>query len=106
MSSSPTVTSFSSVTDYFDGIAISSDGQQLWATDPSHSQVIAFDRSGSVERTIADPHGPDGISLVAANVVSFGVNVSNNVFINNNDGTLLRVDTNSQNAVSIVAAGG
>jgi hypothetical protein len=57
-------------------------------------------------QTIADLHGPDGISLVAANVVAGGIDLSNNVFINNNDGTLLRVDTNSQNAVSIVAGGG
>jgi hypothetical protein len=106
MSASPTATQFSSISDYFDGIAITSDGQQIWATDPAHSEVIAFDRSGTVVRTIADPHGPDGISLVAGNVVSGGINVSNNVFINNNDGTLLRVATNNQNSVSIVAGGG
>jgi hypothetical protein len=106
MSSSPAVTEFSSVTDYFDGIAITSDGQEIWATDPAHDEVLAFNRSGAVVQTIADTHGPDGISLVSANVVAGGIDLSNNVFINNNDGTLLRVDTNSMNAVSIVASGG
>jgi hypothetical protein len=106
MSSSPTPIRFSSISDYFDGIAMSSDGQKIWAADPDHSEVIAFNRSGGVVQTVADPHGPDGVSLVAANVVSGGIDVSNNVFINNNDGTLVRVDTNNQNAVSIVAGGG
>ena len=106
MSSSPNVVKFSSVTDYFDGIAVSADGQMVWVTNPGNSEVIAFDRSGAVVRTVNDPHGPDGISLVGAHVVSSGIDLSNNVFINNNDGTILRVDTNNQNVVSIVARGG
>ncbi len=105
-SSTPTAIKFSSVTDYFDGIAVSSDGQMIWVTNPSNSEVIAFDRAGAVVRKIVDTHGPDGISLVGGHVVSSGIDLSDNVFINNNDGTLLRVDTNNQNVVSIVASGG
>ena len=40
------------------------------------------------------------------NTILSGIDVSNNVFVNNHDGTLVRIDVNNGNAVSVVASGG
>jgi len=51
-------------------------------------------------------HPVDGIAVALPNTMLSGTNVSNNVFVNDNDGTLVRIDVNNGNAVSVVASGG
>ena len=109
---SPTVTLFSTtVTDEFDGITISSDGQQFWVadifgTDGPAPSVLEFNRSGTLVADVPDAAGPDGTAIALPNTNSGGINVSNNVFVNNNDGSVWRIDTNNSDAVSTVASGG
>jgi len=107
-SASPTVTLFSTTLggDEFDGISISADGQVFWAADTTAAEAVEFNRSGTVIDTVSDPDGVDGIGIAQPGVISNGINVSNNVFINNNNGTIWRVDTNNSDAVSTVASGG
>jgi hypothetical protein len=106
-SASPTVTLFATgVTGEFDGITISSDGQQFWVADLSGSSVLEFDRSGTLMANIPDTSGPDGVGIAQPGAVSGSTNVSDNVFVNNNDGTIWRIDTNNSDAVSTVATGG
>ncbi|TAN29474.1 MAG: hypothetical protein EPN30_02510 [Actinomycetota bacterium] len=108
LSASPTVSLFStSITNnQFDGISISSNGQAFWAADTQVGKAVEFNRSGAVVATVTDTNSPDGIGIAEPGVTFDGINVSNNVFINNNNGTITRVDTNNGNALSTVASGG
>lgn len=89
-----------------DGISIAAGGQAIWAANTATGNAVEIDPAGNVLASILDNHGLDGIGIADANVTSNGINVSNNVFINNNDGTILRIDTNNGDAASIVASGG
>ena len=51
-------------------------------------------------------HPIGGIAVAPNNAMAGGTDVSNNIFVNSDDGTLLRVDVNNGNAVSVVASGG
>jgi len=104
----PTVSSFAIAdsTDSFDGLAITSDGQFLWAADQSRQAVVQFFRAGGVAQTVSIEHPIDGIGLVGPNVDSAGLDVSNNVLVNNNDGTISEIFTTSNNQDFTVASGG
>src|SRR4029077_15579592 len=94
----PTVSPFTTgVTDELDGLTISADGQQFWAADLVTRSVVEFNRSGVPLQSIPDLSGPDGVGIALPNTNSGGINVSNNVFVNNNDGTVWRIDTNNSN---------
>jgi hypothetical protein len=96
----------------WDGIAFTSDGSRLYAVRGTDSSLIGYDRNANVVLTASlAGHGPDGIAVVTPNTTvntSTGpTDVSNNVFVNSNDGTIERVDTNSPgNPVTVVALGG
>lgn len=109
-SASPTVTLVSPTQDFFDGIDVSPDGQHVWGSDYSYSTIVEMDAvTGAQQASIfvgSQVTGPDGIAVAPADTVVNGVNVSGNVFVNDNDGTVLRIDTNNGDALSIVASGG
>ncbi len=105
-SAAPTVSTFSTLGDN-DGIAFTSDGQRLYATDVSTQSIHGFSRSGSLVFNVSVAfHGPDGVAVALSGANVNGVNVSNNLFVNSNDGTIERIDTNNGNAVTVVASGG
>ena len=106
LSPSATVKRFSGSKDAFDGAAFSPTGQALWVADTTTNTVIEFDRRGHVLATIADPHGADGIVFTQPDTTLGGVDISNNVFVNNTDGTIIRIDGNNSNQVTLVAGGG
>lgn len=106
LSPAPTVKPFTRSKDHFDGNAFSSDGLSLWAADTTTNQVVQFNRKGKVLTTISDPHGPDGIVFALPDTNLGGIDISNNVFVNNNDGTIVRIDTNNGNTMTVVASGG
>lgn len=106
LSSLPVVKRFSKSHDGFDGNAFSADGQTFWAADDSANQVVQFDRRGRVLTTIPDSHHPDGIVFSQPDTSIGGTDVSSNVFVNNNDGTIVRIDTNNNDQMSVVASGG
>ena len=50
------------------------------------------------------PHGSDGLAVAKANAPN---GVANNAFVNSNDGTIQRIDTNTAgNPITVVASGG
>ena len=102
---SPIVTHVA-LTSQVDGISIATGGQTIWAAATVMAAAVEISSSGTILAIVPDGRGVDGIGIAQPNVTSNGINVSNNVFINNNDGTILRIDTNNGNAASIVASGG
>jgi hypothetical protein len=117
-SGSPTVTTIATDSIGYDGIAISSDGSRLYGARGGDQHVVGFGRSGSgfggapvLDVSLA-PHGPDGVAVAPSGISvtpSGGgapIDVSNNVFVDSNDGTVERIDVNNSNAVSVAAAGG
>jgi uncharacterized repeat protein (TIGR01451 family) len=91
----------------FDGIAITADGQHLWAANRNVDSLQEYGRpSGAtapLQATIHVGRGVDGIAIAKSDAPG---GVANNVFVNDNDGTIVRVDTNNGNAISVVASGG
>jgi hypothetical protein len=89
----------------FDGVTTSSDGSRLYV--PSGQDVLGFDRSGNqVLKVDVCCHSPDGLIILGDGTKSGGVDVSGDIFVNDNDGTLLRIDTYHGNSVAVVASGG
>jgi hypothetical protein len=107
LSATPTVTRISPTPDFYDGLTITSDGQHLWGAEYFLGNVVELSRTGSVQNTIfIGIDNPDGLVVARPNTTVSGINVSNNLFVNDNDGTVKRIDTNNANAVSNVASGG
>jgi len=103
--SAPVVTQFASGN--FDGLYFTSDGSRLYGAEVSLQHVLGFNRGGmQVFDVDLSGHGPDGLAVAKGNAVIGGINVSNNIFVNSNDGTIERIDVNNGNAVSVVALGG
>ena len=103
--SAPMVTQFAFGN--FDGLCFTTDGSRLYGAEVGTQHVIGFDRAGTrVFDVDLSNHGPDGIGVAGNHVVGGGMDVSNNVFVNSNDGTIERIDVNNGNAVSVVASGG
>jgi hypothetical protein len=103
----PTVTQF--VSGNFDGLAFNSDGSILYAghnAGPAIGHVIGFARNGSTLFDVNVGGAPDGIAVAPVGQPVGGIDVSNNVFVNNEDGTVERIDANNTNAVSTISAGG
>jgi uncharacterized repeat protein (TIGR01451 family) len=94
--------------DGFDGMSISADGQHIWAANRTHDSVQEFSRPGpngmiSLLANVPVGRGVDGIAIARGDAPG---GVANNVFVNDNDGTIVRIDTNNHNLVSVVASGG
>jgi hypothetical protein len=98
----PTITSFNRAA-YYDGIYFTSDGQALWAADRTNGGAAKLNRAGTVVTEIPINAGVDGIAVALGNASG---GVANNVFVNDNNGKIYRIDTNNGNALSVVAKGG
>jgi len=92
----------------YDGIAVTADGSRLYVADYNTQHLLGLDRAGAVVLDVSlAGHGPDGIAVARPNTVIGGVDFSNNVFVNSNDGTIERIDVNTPgNPVTVVASGG
>jgi len=89
-------------------MSISADGQHIWAANRTRDAVQEFGRPGSngllpLLATVHVGRGVDGIAIARSDAPG---GVANNVFVNDNDGTVVRIDTNNGNHVSVVASGG
>jgi hypothetical protein len=107
LSTSPTVTQFASGN--FDGLAFNSAGTALYAAHNvgvSAGHITGFARNRSSVFDVNVGGAPDGLAVAPVGQTVSGMDVSNNVFVNNNNGDVQRIDTNNGNAVSAVAAGG
>lgn len=119
-SATPIITPFGDETGRsgcIDGMTMTSDGKTLWAADYGSpgggtgngaQTVVGFDTATGAQVAAVNLccHGPDGMAVAAANTTIGTTDVSNNVFVNSNDGTIERIDTNNGNGVSVVASGG
>jgi hypothetical protein len=104
---SPTISSFAGGSDNFDGLGWAPGGSVLYAVDTTTSHVVGFNRSGTeVFDVDLSAYQPTGLAVAPAGDSVNGVNISGNVFTDNLDGTVTRIDTTDGNAVSIVASGG
>lgn len=103
----PLLSNFVSTADAFDGAGFSATGSVLYVADSTTGHILGFDRTGHqvFDVDLSADH-PDGLAVAPANRIINGVDVSGNVFVNNKDGTIVRIDTNTGNATSIVASGG
>ena len=92
----------------YDGIAITADGSRVYLADYNTQHVVGVDRAGAVVLDVnLSSHHPDGIAVARPNTVIGGVDFSNNVFVNSNDGTIQRIDVNTAgNPVTTVVSGG
>jgi uncharacterized repeat protein (TIGR01451 family) len=102
---SPVVTQVASGN--FDGLQVTADGQHFWVANVGTGHVQELGRPGPttlpLQADVAVPGGPDGIAIARGDAPG---GVAGNVFVNDNNGTITRIDTNSHNALSIVASGG
>lgn len=104
-SSHPAVSTFARG-DY-DGLYFTSNGARLYAADYSRGHLSGFTRAGQLTLDVdLHSHGPDGVAVAKKGANGAGVPVSDNVFVNSNDGTVERIDVNHDNQVSVVASGG
>jgi uncharacterized repeat protein (TIGR01451 family) len=91
----------------FDGIAITADGQHIWAANRNLDAVQEYGRpnptTSPLQSSVHVGRGVDGMAIALSTAPG---GVANNVFVNDNDGTIVRIDTNNGNAVSVVASGG
>jgi hypothetical protein len=89
----------------FDGATVNADGSRVYVA--AGQAILGYDRSGNqVLKLDVCCHNPDGIVVMGDGTKSGDLDVSGNVFVNANDGTMLRIDTYHGNTVSVVASGG
>ena len=103
--SKPVVSTFAPGND--DGLGFSPDGSELYAADLNAHALVGFTRAGKPNLDVSiSAHGPEGLAVAPAGTTIGGVDVSGDIFLNDNDGTILRVDTAHGNTISPVAYGG
>ncbi|MCU1462024.1 MAG: hypothetical protein JWO37_2099 [Acidimicrobiales bacterium] len=90
----------------FDGLAFTADGSRLYVTDFAGQRVVGFDRAMKKVFDVTVGHGADGVAVARDDAKAGGQSLAGNVFVNANDGSVLRIDTQHGNAVSVVSAGG
>jgi hypothetical protein len=90
----------------FDGLAFTADGSRLYVTDFNGGRVVGFDRAFRKVFDVVVGHGADGIAVARDNAMVGGQPLGGNVFVNANDGSILRIDTQHGNAVGVVSTGG
>ncbi len=119
-SASPSVTELTNAV-CFDGIAFTADGTKFYGAICGSTFVFGLDLTTGISFVVDTAHplmacdalqtdctdqDTDGIAVALNNTTLSGIDVSNNVFVNSHDGTLVRIDVNNGNAVSAVASGG
>jgi uncharacterized repeat protein (TIGR01451 family) len=86
---------------------MTADGQHIWAANRNLDAVQEYGRpnptTAPLQASVPVGRGVDGIAIAKSSAPG---GVANNVFVNDNDGTIVRIDTNNSNAVSVVASGG
>jgi hypothetical protein len=91
----------------FDGATVSSDGSRLYVPYPFGQAILGFDRAGNqVLKVDVCCHSPDGLVIMGDGTKLGDADVSGDIFVDDNDGTMLRIDTYHGNKVSVVASGG
>lgn len=89
----------------FDGITVSWDGSTIYAAGGNF--VYAFSRSGrQIAKVDLGSHEPDGVAVVRFQISFGGTDVSDQVFVDNHDGTLVRLDVNHGYRQYLAASGG
>ncbi len=117
---SPVVTTFvaGSGSNLYAGLSFTSDGSILYATSRynyPNIHVVGFDRTATQVFDVVDPNQGEGLAVAPPATTVNGVNVSNNVFVNDNGtngmmpstyGKITRIDVNDSNTETAIASGG
>jgi len=91
----------------FDGIALSPDGKTIYVPNRGDDHIDGYNVSGhKVFDVKVSPHGADGMAVVADGVSDHGRDLSGDIMVNANDGTIDLIDVHDHNRVTVVAAGG
>jgi hypothetical protein len=62
----------------------------------ANQYVDCFDRSSNIVFDVdLSGHDPDGIAVANPNTIANGIDVSDNIFVNDNDCTIVRIDVNT-----------
>jgi Peptidase family M48 len=91
------------VTSDFDGIAFTPDGSTMWVANVTHTGVDELSPAGTLLAAVPIPQGAVGVALVSPATHS---RVAGDLFVSNDDGSIVMVNTHDHDAVSVVAAGG
>jgi hypothetical protein len=87
----------------FDGITIDPTTGNAWVADNGAGEVVEYDLSAKGRlRSYSGFAGPDGVAIAGANAPD---GVPGDLFVNNNNGTITRVDLPS-GTITTVASGG
>jgi len=87
----------------FDGITVDPASGHAWVADNGAGQIVEFDLSAKGRlRSFSGFPGPDGVAIAAPDAPA---DVAGDLFVNNNNGTISRVDLPS-GTVTTVASGG
>src|SRR5205085_11248257 len=90
----------------FGGIAMTADGQHIWAAnrnvDSVQEYALPTPTTAPLQASVHVGRGVDGMAIAQTTAPG---GVANNVFVNDNDGTIVRIDTNNRNTVSVLASG-
>jgi hypothetical protein len=91
------------VTADFDGIAFTPGGSTLWVANVTDKSVDELSSAGTLLAAVPIPQGAVGVASVSPATHS---RVAGDLFVSNDDGSIVMVDTRDHDAVSVVAAGG
>jgi hypothetical protein len=88
----------------FDGISVDAATNTAWVALAGADAIGHYAlASGNLLETVPVPGDPDGIAVAAPGAPN---GIGGNLFVNNNDGTLVMIDVHNGNARSVVASGG
>lgn len=92
----------------FDGIALSPDYSTIWVADHGGGHVYSYDDTTYAQTHDLSPgcSGPDGMAIAPPNTLVAGLDVSNDVFVNCNDGSIRMLDPSNSANDKTVASGG
>lgn len=87
----------------FDGVAFTPGGSTLWVANVAADSVEELSPAGTLLAAVSIPHGAVGVAAVSAATRS---SVAADVFVSDDDGSVLMINTRDHDAVSAVAVGG
>ena len=91
------------VTADFDGIAFTPGGSTMWVANVTDTSVDELSLAGTLLAVVPIPQGAVGVASVSPATRS---RVAGDLFVSNDDGSIVMVNTHDHDAVSVVAAGG
>ena len=87
----------------FDGVTVVDNGADMWVADRATGGVDEYSAAGALVTSVQIQGDADGVALASTSAPS---SIAGNLFVNNNNGTIVMVDVHHHNAQSVIASGG